>query len=127
SWLAIQDGYKAPMPVTRILVANRGEIAVRIFRAASGLGMETVAVFAEDDAACLHARRADVSIPLRGSGVAAYLDATQIIACARDAGCDAVHPGYGFLAERASFARQCAEAGLTFVGPRPELLELLGD
>jgi acetyl/propionyl-CoA carboxylase alpha subunit/acetyl-CoA carboxylase carboxyltransferase component len=115
------------MPLTRILVANRGEIAVRIFRAASGLGMETVAVFAEDDAACLHARRADVSIPLRGSGVAAYLDAAQIVACARDAGCDAVHPGYGFLAERASFARQCAEAGLTFVGPRPELLELLGD
>ncbi|HEY2386385.1 MAG TPA: carboxyl transferase domain-containing protein [Candidatus Binatia bacterium] len=115
------------MPVTRILVANRGEIAIRIFRAASTLGMETVAVFAEDDAACLHVRRADVSIPLRGSGPAAYLDAAQIVAAARDARCDAVHPGYGFLAERPSFAQRCIEAGLTFVGPTPELLELLGD
>ncbi len=115
------------MPVSRILVANRGEIAIRIFRAASELGLQTVAVFAEDDAACLHARRADVSVPLRGRGVGAYLDAPQIVACARDSGCDAIHPGYGFLAEDASFARRCAGAGLTFVGPRPELLELLGD
>jgi acetyl/propionyl-CoA carboxylase alpha subunit/acetyl-CoA carboxylase carboxyltransferase component len=115
------------MPVTHILVANRGEIAIRIFRAAAALGIETVAVFAEDDAACLHTRRADVSIPLRGSGPTAYLDAAQIVAAARDAGCDAVHPGYGFLAERGSFARLCAEAGLTFIGPTPELLDLLGD
>src|SRR5580700_1129068 len=115
------------MSPTCLLVANRGEIAVRILRAAAELGLATATVYSEDDAASLHIRRADRALPLRGSGPAAYLDAEQIVAAAREAGCDAVHPGYGFLSEHAGFARRCAEAGLTFVGPRPELLDLLGD
>ena len=110
-----------------LLVANRGEIAIRILRTAAGLGMRTVAVFSEDDARCLHVRKADEARPLQGSGAAAYLDAEQILAVAREAACDAIHPGYGFLAENAGFARRCAEEGIRFVGPRAELLELLGD
>jgi acetyl/propionyl-CoA carboxylase alpha subunit/acetyl-CoA carboxylase carboxyltransferase component len=114
-------------PPKSLLVANRGEIAIRIQRAAAGLGMRTVAVFSEDDARCLHVRKADEARPLQGSGAAAYLDAEQILAVAREASCDAIHPGYGFLAENAAFARRSAEEGIRFVGPRDELLELLGD
>ena len=110
-----------------LLVANRGEIAIRILRTAAGLGMRTVAVFSEDDARCLHICKADEARPLQGSGAAAYLDVEQILAVAREAACDAIHPGYGFLAENAGFARRCAEEGIRFVGPRAELLELLGD
>jgi acetyl/propionyl-CoA carboxylase alpha subunit/acetyl-CoA carboxylase carboxyltransferase component len=110
-----------------VLVANRGEVAVRIARAAAALSIRTVGVFAEDDATCLHVRRVDEARPLRGEGAAAYLDVEQLLAIARDTGCDAVHPGWGFLSERADFARRCADAGLTFVGPRPETLALLGD
>ncbi|MEA2626625.1 MAG: hypothetical protein QOD06_2670, partial [Candidatus Binatota bacterium] len=112
---------------TTLLVANRGEIAVRIFRAAAALGMRTVAVFSEDDARSLHVRRADEARPLRGAGPAAYLDSEQIVAAAKGARADAIHPGYGFLAESAAFAERCAEEGITFVGPTPELLALLGD
>ncbi len=86
-----------------------------------------MAVFSEDDAQSLHTRRADVVHALRGRGPAAYLDIEQIIDAARGAGCDAIHPGYGFLSESAAFARRCAEAGVTFVGPRPDVLDLLGD
>ncbi len=115
------------MRISSLLIANRGEIAIRIARAASELGIRTVAVFSEDDARSLHTRKADEAFPLRGRGAAAYLDGEQLVAIARAARCDAVHPGYGFLSERASFARQCAEAGLLFVGPQPEVLELFGD
>jgi acetyl/propionyl-CoA carboxylase alpha subunit/acetyl-CoA carboxylase carboxyltransferase component len=115
------------MTITSLLVANRGEIAVRVMRAAAELGIRSIAVFSEDDARALHVRRADDARPLRGAGPPAYLDMDQIIAVAREAGCDAVHPGYGFLSENAAFARRCAEAGITFVGPRPEVLEALGD
>src|SRR5437667_109373 len=115
------------MSLARLLVANRGEIAIRIARAAAGLGIPTVGVFSEDDAASLHARHVDAARPLSGRGPRAYLDVEQLIAVARETGCDAVHPGYGFLSEQADFARRCAEAGLTFVGPRPETLALLGD
>src|SRR5881296_3511398 len=115
------------MSLARLLVANRGEIAIRIARAAAGLGIPTVGVFSEDDAASLHARHVDAARPLRGRGPRAYLDVEQLLAVARETGCDAVHPGYGFLSEQAGFARRCAEAGLTFVGPRPETLALLGD
>ncbi len=111
----------------RVLIANRGEIAVRIARAADELGAEAVAVYAEDDASALHVRRAGRAYPLPGRGPAAYLDAERLIAIALEAGCDALHPGYGFLAERAAFAAACERAGLVFVGPRPETLELFGD
>ena len=96
-------------------------------RAAAELGIRTVAVFSEDDAQSLHIRKADEARPLSGAGVAAYLDAENIIAVAKQAGCEAIHPGYGFLSENAGFARRCAEEDLTFVGPTPETLELFGD
>jgi acetyl/propionyl-CoA carboxylase alpha subunit/acetyl-CoA carboxylase carboxyltransferase component len=115
------------MQLSSLLVSNRGEIAIRVIRAAEELGLRTVAVFSEDDAASLHTRMADEALPLRGVGVAAYLDAEQIVSLAKDAGCDAIHPGYGFLSESAEFAARCAEAGVVFVGPDPQTLELLGD
>ncbi len=110
-----------------LLIANRGEIAIRIMRAAAELGIHTVAVFSEDDVQSLHTRRASEARSLRGRGAAAYLDGPQIIAEAQAAGCDALHPGYGFLSENADFARQCADAGIIFVGPRPEVLSLFGN
>ncbi|MDB6145549.1 MAG: putative acyl-CoA carboxylase [Pseudomonas sp.] len=114
-------------PVHRLLIANRGEIAIRIARAAAELGIQTVAVFAEDDATSLHCRKADLAMPLNGRGAAAYLDQHQLIDVALANGCDAVHPGYGFLSENAAFARACHLAGIQFVGPSPETLEVFGD
>ncbi|MET0274020.1 MAG: biotin carboxylase N-terminal domain-containing protein, partial [Phenylobacterium sp.] len=111
----------------KLLIANRGEIAVRIARTAAEMGIATVAVYSQDDAASLHTRKADEAVGLEGSGPAAYLDIAQMVAAAKAAGCDAVHPGYGFLSENAAFARACAAAGIAFVGPTPETLELLGD
>jgi len=111
----------------RLLIANRGEIAIRISRAAGELGIATVSVFSEDDAGSLHVRRADDAQALRGTGAAAYLDVEQIIAAAVAQGCDAIHPGYGFLSEHAGFARASAAAGITFVGPSPEVLDAFGD
>ena len=99
------------MPVTNLLIANRGEIAIRIARAAADLGIATVAVHTPDDAESLHTRVADQAIALPKGGAAGYLDIDAVIAAAKEAGCDAVHPGYGFLAERADFARACADAG----------------
>lgn len=115
------------MPFTSLLIANRGEIAIRIAQACADLGIRSVAVYAEDDGACLHTRKADLAVPLAGRGVPAYLDMQQLIAIARAQGCTAIHPGYGFLAENAEFARLCQAAGLTFIGPAPEVLELFGD
>ncbi len=111
----------------KILIANRGEIAIRIARTAAEMGIATVSVFSEDDAQSLHLKAADEALALRGSGAGAYLDGAQICAMATEARCDAIHPGYGFLSENADFAALCAEAGLTFVGPAPETLDLFGD
>ena len=115
------------MTFNALLIANRGEIAIRIARAAADLGIRTVAVHSEDDAASLHTRVADEAVALAGLGAAAYLNEEAIVAAAKASGCDAVHPGYGFLAERASFARRCAAADVVFVGPKPQHLELFGD
>ena len=110
-----------------LLVANRGEIAIRVMRTAARLGIRSLALYSEDDESSLHTRMADSAVALRGRGAAAYLDAEQIVGVAREKGCDAIHPGYGFLSENAAFARLCQEAGISFVGPRAELLELFGD
>ncbi len=112
---------------TGVLVANRGEVAIRIIRACADLGVRAVAVYSEDDADALPARRADVAVPLRGRGAAAYLDAEQILDAAVENGCSGVHPGYGFLSEQAGFASACADQGLVFVGPTPSTLAALGD
>ncbi|MBI3675806.1 MAG: carbamoyl-phosphate synthase large subunit [Proteobacteria bacterium] len=111
----------------KLLIANRGEIAIRVARSAAEMGIVTVAVFSEDDALSLHTRKTDQARGLKGSGVAAYLDTEQIVTLAKDNGCDAIHPGYGFLSENAGFARACEKAGLVFVGPSPETLALFGD
>ena len=115
------------MKFSRLLIANRGEIAIRVAEAAATMGIESVAVFAEDDGGSLHRYRADRAVQLAGSGAGAYLDAAQLIEIARTQGCDAVHPGYGFLSENAAFARACVDAGLVFVGPSPETLALFAD
>ena len=120
-------GFHKIMPIARLLIANRGEIAIRVARAAAELGIHSVAVYSQDDATSLHRRMADEAVALSGVGPRAYLDAEQLAAAALGAGCDAVHPGYGFLAENADFARLCATRGLTFVGPSPEALDLFGD
>ena len=115
------------MPFNALLIANRGEIAIRIARAAADLGIRAVTVHSEDDADSLHTRMADESHALTGVGAAAYLDEAAMVAAAEATGCEAIHPGYGFLAERASFAERCADAGLVFVGPKREHLALFGD
>ncbi|MDH5672342.1 MAG: ATP-grasp domain-containing protein [Myxococcales bacterium] len=111
----------------RILIANRGEVAIRIARAVEELGMESVSVYASDEADALHVLRARRAVALPKAGPAAYLDIESLIAVAREEGCDALHPGYGFLSESGAFARACEAASLDFIGPRPETLELLGD
>ncbi|HWA12215.1 MAG TPA: carboxyl transferase domain-containing protein, partial [Burkholderiales bacterium] len=115
------------MNFQNLLIANRGEIAVRIARSAKDAGIRTHAVYSGDDEASDHVRKADAAHRLPGKGPAAYLDIEQVLRAAREAGCDAVHPGYGFLSENAAFARACAGAGLVFVGPSPEVLAIFGD
>ncbi|MCT2154177.1 pyruvate carboxylase [Corynebacterium sanguinis] len=113
----------------KVLVANRGEIAVRAFRAAFETGAKTVAVYPREDRNSFHRPFADeaVQIGVEGQPVRAYLDIDEIIAAAKKTGADAVYPGYGFLSERAELARECAENGITFIGPSPETLDLTGD
>ena len=113
----------------KILVGNRGEIAIRVFRAANELGIMTVAVYAEEDKLSLHRFKADESYRIgEGLGpVKAYLNIDEMIRVAKQADCDAIHPGYGFLSENPEFAEACAENGITFVGPGPDVMRSFGN
>ncbi|MEI5678857.1 MULTISPECIES: pyruvate carboxylase [unclassified Mesorhizobium] len=123
------------MPISKILVANRSEIAIRVFRAANELGLKTVAIWAEEDKYSLHRFKADESYQVgRGPHLAkdmgpieSYLSIEEVIRVARQSGADAIHPGYGLLSESPEFADACAEAGITFIGPKPETMRRLGN
>ncbi|HWE36022.1 MAG TPA: pyruvate carboxylase, partial [Isosphaeraceae bacterium] len=115
--------------IRKLLVANRGEIAIRVFRSAHELGIRTVAIYSHEDRFAMHRLKADEAYQVGHAGepIRSYLNIPAIIALAREKGVDAIHPGYGFLSENAQFARACDEAGIIFVGPRAELLDRLGD
>ncbi|WP_272027537.1 biotin carboxylase N-terminal domain-containing protein, partial [Kocuria rosea] len=114
---------------SKILVANRGEIAIRAFRAAYELGAKTVAVFPYEDRNSIHRQKADEAYRIgeEGHPVRAYLDVEEIVRVAKESGADAIYPGYGFLSENPDLARAAAREGITFVGPRAEILELAGN
>ena len=115
--------------INSLLVANRSEIAIRVFRAATELGMRTIAVYSREDRFALHRFKADESYLIgQGKGpIDAYLDIEAVIAVALDAGADAIHPGYGFLAENPEFAEACESAGIVFIGPSPQVMRSLGN
>ncbi|MDU4391649.1 MAG: biotin carboxylase N-terminal domain-containing protein, partial [Klebsiella michiganensis] len=115
--------------IKKLLVANRGEIAIRIFRACSELGIRSVAIYSEEDKTSLFRTKADESYLIKdaASPLSSYLDIEKIIAIAKSKHCDAIHPGYGFLSENAEFARRCKENGIIFVGPDESVLHSLGD
>src|SRR3954452_19299855 len=115
--------------IRKLLVANRGEIAIRVFRSAHELGIRTVAIYSHEDRFAMHRLKADEAYQVGkpGEPIRSYLNIEAIVALAREKDVDATHPGCGFLSENAGFARACDAAGITFVGPRAELLDLLGD
>ena len=118
-----------PQRIRSLLVANRGEIAIRVMRAASELGLRTVAIYSQEDRFSLHRTKADEAYlvgPERGP-VEAYLDIAEILRVAREARVDAIHPGYGFLSENPEFARATCAAGIVFIGPEAETLRVLGN
>ena len=113
---------------SKVLIANRGEIACRVIRACKKLGIKTVAVYSDVDAGSLPVQQADESVPLGNAAPQeSYLNIRKVLAAAQLAGADAIHPGYGFLSENPRFARECEQGGITFIGPRPEVMEQMGD
>lgn len=114
--------------IKKLLVANRGEIAVRVMRSAKEMGIRTVAVYSDIDRTALHVRYADEAYCIGPAQSAqSYLSADSILSAAKQCGADAIHPGYGFLSENADFARRCADAGIAFIGPSPEAINAMGD
>jgi pyruvate carboxylase subunit A len=111
----------------KILIANRGEIAVRIVRACSEMGIRSVAIYTEPDRYALHVKRADESYSLGDDPLEGYLDPVRLVNLAVETGCDAIHPGYGFLSENARFARLCEQNGIIFIGPKASVIEKMGD
>lgn len=111
----------------KVLIANRGEIAVRIVRACAEMGIRSVAIYTEPDRYALHLKRADESYSLGADPLAGYLDPLLLVNLALETGCDAIHPGYGFLSENADFARLCEDAGITFIGPKSTVMHSMGD
>ena len=111
----------------KVLIANRGEIAVRIVRACAEMGIRSVAIYTEPDRYALHVKRADEAYSLGDDPLAGYLDPLRIVNLALETGCDAIHPGYGFLSENAEFARICEQKGVTFIGPKSAVIHKMGD
>ena len=118
-----------PRKIRKLLVANRSEIAIRVMRAATELGIGTVAIYADEDRFALHRFKADESYPVgeTGQALGAYLDIQSILRVAREARVDAVHPGYGFLSENPEFAEACSEAGVIFIGPPADVMRSVGN
>ncbi|MGB2110291.1 MAG: biotin carboxylase N-terminal domain-containing protein, partial [Marinobacter vinifirmus] len=111
----------------KVLIANRGEIAVRIVRACAEMGIRSVAIYTEPDRYGLHVKRADEAYSLGEDPLAGYLDPARIVNLALETGCDAIHPGYGFLSENARFAQLCEQHGVTFIGPKSDVIHKMGD